>query len=191
MFPKFLTTLRLARQLVFKRLVFGYTSNINCFYLIFPTAPVFPTKQLMSLADPGKASGCSTHTIVIHWLINSPFLPWPYNAAKPKPFEMVLPVKKCCTCLGHSKSQRISKLHHWLNVTAMLLNWMILPMGWVASGRVCDQPAQQVLHYFFPPQYLFASPLRSISLPSPNNSPFPSPASHPFPPQPAITSFSN
>ena len=45
---------------------------------------------------------------------------------------MVLPVRQPYTSLGHSKSQRISKLLKWFK------NYIDFPK-WVASGRVCHQ----------------------------------------------------
>ena len=57
------------------------------------TLEVCPTSFL---ADPGKARGCSMHTIVTYkqiWSVTL-FLPWLYGVAKPKQCYMLLQVIK-------------------------------------------------------------------------------------------------
>ena len=51
---------------------------------------------------------------MIWWVLH--FLPWLHGAIKPKRLGMVHPVinRLCFIVMGRSKSQRISKLNHWL-----------------------------------------------------------------------------
>ena len=53
-------------------------------------------------------------------------------------------ISLCRTVLGRSKSQSIYDSIIGSKVTVILLVWWILPIGGIASGRVCAQPAKQV-----------------------------------------------
>ena len=51
--------------------------------------------------------------------------------------------RMCNTVLYHSQSQEKFKLRHWLKSDCHLMNGWILPIGRVASGRVCAHTAKQ------------------------------------------------
>ena len=94
-------------------------------------------------ADPGKARGCSTNTFVTHWFIRC--------LSNPS-VKISLRRRHAQTFLNGASSHKrnyinifpeILYLEGHLNccigskVTAISLNWSILPTGGVASGRVC------------------------------------------------------
>ena len=90
------------------------------------------------LAGPGKARGCSTNTFVIQSVTESGilFLSQLYAAAIPKRIKSSLPV------IYHrdeelSKSWRPSKLHKFFKSYGNFTEGRILPLGGVASVRVC------------------------------------------------------
>ena len=78
------------------------------------------------LADPAKARGCSTNTIIIdsfcQWV--TLFLTWLYCTATPKQLEIMLPVinRLSVTGLGHSNSLRSSKSYDWFKSYGNFLN---------------------------------------------------------------------
>ena len=64
--------------------------------LLLKKLSIYPSTLTSYLADPGKARGCSTNSLMIHKLIKSVtlFLPQLYGAATPKRLEIELPVIK-------------------------------------------------------------------------------------------------
>ena len=71
--------------------------------------------------------------LLIPWVIL--FLPWLYGAPKPKLLGMVPLIIKLSMVHRKEYWSRNSCAKH----TAILLHWWILPVGGVASGRVCHQ----------------------------------------------------
>ena len=95
------------------------------------------------LADPGKARGCSTNSLVIHWLIHWFSEPFPPTALRRRhaqtvrdstssyKIDYVIVIKNLLNPEGHQNP--ISEL----KVTAILLKGWNLPIGGASSGRVC------------------------------------------------------
>ena len=94
-----------------------------------------PTRLVCSilryLADPDKARGCSTKSVVINWLIK-----WKSH--------------KIDTGLGHSISRRILKNALLVQkLRQFYQNGWILPSGGISLGRVCDQQGYPINFFRF------------------------------------------
>ena len=101
------------------------------------------------LADPGEARGCSTVTSVTDWLIHSLTHPLVKislrrrhvllveDVASGQKIDYITVVLDILNPAGYPNGITGSK------VTAILLNGWVLPVGAVALGRVCAQPAKQ------------------------------------------------
>ena len=80
--------------------------------IVIWSLPLLLISGVRSLADQGKARGCSTNTVVIH-LVTDPFSPTALQRRNAqKIWERAS--RLCYTGLEHSKYQRISKLHNRL-----------------------------------------------------------------------------
>ena len=99
--------------------------------------------DLLYLADPGKARGCSTNSLRIHSFINSVSRPFPPTAVRRRhaqtvrdttssyKIDYVIMIKTFLNPEGHQIPFSGSK------VKAILLKGWIWPIGGVASGSVC------------------------------------------------------
>ena len=95
------------------------------------------------LADPGKARGCSTYSLVIHSFSQSVSQPFPPTVLRRRQAQRVrystnykidyfIMIKNILNPEGHQNPFSSSK------VTAILLKDWIWPIGGVALGRVCS-----------------------------------------------------
>ena len=97
--------------------------------------------SLFFLADPGEARGCSTNSLVIHWLIRWFSQPFPPTAVRRRhaqtvrdstyKIDYVMVIKNSLNPKGHQNPISGSK------VTAVLLKGYILPINGASSGKVC------------------------------------------------------
>ena len=100
-------------------------------------------QRVKFLADPGDARGCSTNSLVIHWLIHWVSEPLPHTALQrchsqtvrdstsSYKIDYVIVIKNFLNPEGHQNP--ISGL----KVTAILLKGWNLPIGVALLGRVC------------------------------------------------------
>ena len=106
--------------------------------------------DIVYLADPGKARGCSTNSLVNNSLIHSVREPFPPTALQRRhgqtfrdstssyKIDYVIVIKNFLNPEGHQNPISGSK------VMAILLKGCILPIGGASAGEgLCMQPAQQ------------------------------------------------
>ena len=94
------------------------------------------------LADPGKAGGCSTTTSVINSFIHLLILKFSESLWGSHAFmveDRAFSHKIDYVPISKENLNRAGHLNHFIGskVTAILVNGGILPMGGVASGKVC------------------------------------------------------